>query len=222
MTPSEFVKALSRVRMDSVFNPYSDHCPIFDRENAAEIRSENLLVLLKATKKIRVHSLWIGRDLGYKGGRRTGIPLTDEIHLPRVSEAFGVRLLQATAGPPLSERTATFIWQILPSIPNQVFFWNVFPFHPFEAGQPLSNRCHTREERERCQQFLVQILEMLQPKQVVAIGRDAELALNQLKLKTLKKVRHPSYGGQSEFMKGMSDLYRVPIAGKQTVLDIAD
>jgi hypothetical protein len=213
MTPTKFVDALARVRMESVFNPYSERCPFFDLDDGAKIRKANLLVLLKASNRRGVHSVWIGRDLGYRGGRRTGIPLTDEVHLARVSEAFGVRLFQATAGPPLSERTATLIAQVLRSIPQQVFFWNVFPFHPFEPGQPLSNRCHTREERERCLQFLLQILEMLQPRQVVAIGRDAEIALCKLKL-AFNTVRHPSYGGQTEFIEGIEKLYNVSIKNR--------
>ena len=28
-----------------------------------------------------------------------------------------------------------------------VMLWNVFPFHPHEADDPMSNRCHTRSER---------------------------------------------------------------------------
>lgn len=217
MTPSKFVDALARVRMESVFNPYSERCPFFDREDAAEIRKANLLLLLKASSMRGIHSVWIGRDLGYRGGRRTGIPLTDEIHLPKVGAAFGINLFQATAGPPLSERTATIIWQALHSIPQQVFFWNVFPFHPFEPGQPLSNRCHTRKEEADCAQFLLQILEMLRPAQVVAIGRDAEAALCKLKLQ-FYTVRHPSYGGQTEFIEGIEKLYNVPIRNKRVSL----
>lgn len=222
MTPTEFVEALSQVHMRSVFNPYSDRCQIFDREDAAQIRRRNLIALLKASKELGVHSLWIGRDLGYKGGRRTGIPLTDEIHLPKIGDAFGVRLSQATSGPPVSERTATFVWQVIRSLPQYIFFWNVFPFHPYEPGHPLSNRCHTREERENCQEFLLQVLEMLKPKQVVAIGRDAEIALHRLSI-SFTTVRHPSYGGQSAFVEGMEQLYNVSLQARtESMFDLTN
>jgi len=31
------------------------------------------------------NTIWMGRDLGYRGGRRTGLALTDEAHLPLFS-----------------------------------------------------------------------------------------------------------------------------------------
>jgi uracil-DNA glycosylase len=217
MTPNRFVEALTKIRMESVFNPYSERCPHCDLEDAASIRRGNLLMLLKVISKKKVHSIWVGRDLGYRGGRRTGIPLTDEANLTKVSEVFGVKLLQATSGPPQSERTATLIWQVLRFVPKSVFFWNVFPLHPFTPGEPFSNRCHTREEGEKCQQFLVQLLDMLQPKLIVTIGRDAEAALNELKI-SFKPVRHPSYGGQSEFVEGIERLYGVSVNTKNLSL----
>lgn len=210
MTLLQLIKQLASVRMDSVFNPYSEQCPFFDRENAHEIRRHNLSILLKTVKEHGVHSVWLGRDLGYRGGRRTGIPLTDEIHLHMMSQVYGIRLNQATVGPPLQERTAKLIWQVLPLLSQRVFFWNVFPLHPFEPGQPLSNRSHNREEGEIGRYFLMQVLEMLQPKQVVAIGRDAQSALERLNV-PFSTVRHPSYGGQTEFLAGMQHLYNVSL-----------
>lgn len=210
MTPSELLEKLESVRKDFVFNPYSERCPVFDRANAPEIRKQNLSLLLNAGVKRGVHSIWLGRDLGYRGGRRTGIPLTDEIHLHMMSQAFGIELNQATAGPPLREKTATLIWQVLPLLSQQVFFWNVFPFHPFEPGQPFSNRCHNREEGEIGRYFLMEVLGMLQPKQVVAIGRDAQSTLKKLNV-PFSTVRHPSYGGQAEFLEGMEDLYNISL-----------
>jgi hypothetical protein len=50
--------------------------------------------------------MWIARDLGYRGGRRTGVPLADDVHLPLVGQLLGgVELQRATKGPLIAERT---------------------------------------------------------------------------------------------------------------------
>ncbi|WP_347400367.1 uracil-DNA glycosylase family protein [Sphingomonas paeninsulae] len=86
--------------------------------------------------------------------------------------------------------------------------WNVFPFHPHEADAPLSNRCHTRSERVATWALLQSLIEMLRPRQIVAIGRDAQMALGELSIPT-RAARHPSYGGQNEFMATMHALYGI-------------
>ena len=53
---------------------------------------------------------------------------------------------------------------------------------------------------------LFTILDMLRPRRVIAIGRDAQKALADMSL-DCHAVRHPSYGGQSEFISGMCALY---------------
>jgi hypothetical protein len=151
--------------------------------------------------------VWIARDLGYRGGRRTGLALTDEWHLDAHANLFGaLPLARATKGPLVGERTAKIIWQVLKDVDRPVFLWNVFPLHPHERGDPMSNRCHTRFERQACRPLLTWLLDTLRPKTVVAIGRDAQLALADLDVDS-EKVRHPSYGGQSEFIAGVDELY---------------
>lgn len=206
MKPSAFVEALSAVQLDAVFNPYSDRCEVYDRADAPKRRRANLRAFLEALSDDEVDSIWIARDLGYRGGRRTGLPLTDEMHLETFGELYGLSLSRATKGPPMAERTATIIWSVLQQIRRPVFLWNVFPLHPFEPGDPLSNRCHTRAERDMFSDVLFTLLDMLRPRRVVGIGRDAQKALADMSL-DCHAVRHPSYGGQSEFIRGMFALY---------------
>lgn len=206
MTPSAFVEALGAVQLDSVFNPYSDRCPLHDRADAPKRRKANLLAFLESASKAEVDSIWIARDLGYRGGRRTGLPLTDEMHLETFGDVYGLSLSRATKGPPMAERTATVIWQVLSQVNRPVFLWNVFPLHPYEPGEPLSNRCHTRAERDLFKDVLFTLLDMLRPRRLVGIGRDAQNALSDLTL-DCHAIRHPSYGGQSEFIQGMCGLY---------------
>ena len=216
MVPRSFVKALSRIRLDGVFNPYRDRCRLCDRADADLRRRSNLRALLDAASRTRIDSLWIARDLGYRGGRRTGLPLTDEEHLPALAQAYGgLALRRATRGPPVAERTAAMTWEMLARIDRPVFLWNVFPLHPFEPGNPLSNRRHTRAERRICQDLFFALLDILQPRLLVAIGKDAQDALQELDL-NYHPVRHPSYGGKMAFFEGMAKLYGAPQAGTES------
>jgi hypothetical protein len=53
---------------------------------------------------------------------------------------------------------------------------------------------------------LLTLIQMLQPRRLVAIGRDAQQALSDLGHESIA-VRHPSYGGQSDFILGVCELY---------------
>ena len=221
MTPKTFVSALAAADLPSVFNPWRDRCELHDRRDAAARRRSNLERVLSAALDVQVETIWVARDLGYRGGRRTGVPLTDEIHLTQASALMGgIALERATDGPAVAERTAAIVWQVLNRIGKPVMLWNVFPFHPHEAGDPMSNRCHTRAEREATWPLLQSLMAMIQPKRIVAIGRDAHMALEGLDI-PITAIRHPSYGGQREFIDGMFDLYgiaEVPIASPELPL----
>lgn len=211
----EFVELVAALRFDDAFNPYSDLCSDFDRPDAARIRRHNLIMVLEAAIDRGVDSIWVARDLGYRGGRRTGLALTDEVHLSAHADLLGTApLARSTNGPVMAERTATVIWQMLIAIRQPVFLWNVFPLHPHAAGDPMSNRCHTRGERLACRHVMVGLIHLLSPSRVLAIGRDAQLALEDLGV-TAEKVRHPSYGGQAEFIAGVSTHYGLDAADTQ-------
>lgn len=210
MNTAQFVEKLADLSFKDAFNPYSDACDAFDQDDAPAIRRTNLKLVLDAAIEGKVDSIWIARDLGYRGGRRTGLALTDEAHLTDHSVLYGdLPLVRATKGPALAERTASVIWQTLNRIQRPVFLWNVFPLHPHEPGDPQSNRCHTRFERNACRPLLTWLLEALNPRVVVAVGRDAQLALADLGIEAMQ-VRHPSYGGQSDFISGIEGLYDLP------------
>jgi uracil-DNA glycosylase len=207
ISPKSFAEALAGTRLPSVFNPYADCCPIHDRADAARVRRRNLTRCLDAALAARVDTIWIARDLGYRGGRRTGLPLTDEIHLNQAATFMGgISLDRATRGPVVAERTAAVIWSVLSKICEPVVLWNVFPLHPHEPDDPFSNRCHTRSEREVTWPLLVALIQMIKPRRIVAIGRDAGMALTGFDIE-VEIVRHPSYGGQTEFVSGLRRIY---------------
>lgn len=206
-TPRSFAEVLAQTRLPSVFNPYADCCPTHDRADAARVRRRNLVRCLEAAIATQVDTIWIARDLGYRGGRRTGVPLTDEVHLNQAAALMGgISLDRATRGPVVAERTAAIVWSVLTRIGEPAVLWNVFPLHPHEADDPFSNRCHTRAEREATWPLLTALIAMIKPRRIVAIGRDAGMALSGLDI-TVEVVRHPSYGGQAEFISGVNHIY---------------
>lgn len=206
----KFVQALSTITLEHVFNPYADRCALHDRSDAPSRRQKNLALSLNTAIDLEVRTIWIARDLGYRGGRRTGLALTDEVHLESYSRLFrGLQVAKATKGPAVAERTAAVIWSMLMRLEEPVFLWNVFPLHPHEPDEPMSNRCHTKREREACDRFLHEILDLLQPDTVVAIGGDAHRAVEELGVESIQ-VRHPSYGGQNTFIAQIEELYALP------------
>lgn len=216
MNSTSFVKKLAKLQFKDTFNPYADGCEEFDRGDAARIRRANLELVINAALDVSVDSLWIARDLGYRGGRRTGLALTDEAHLSDHAHLYGnLPLRRATLGPIVAERTARVVWQTIREINRPVFLWNVFPLHPHEPNDPLSNRCHTKSEREACRPLLTWLITNLRPKLIVAIGRDAGGALENMGV-TAEQVRHPSYGGQGEFIQGIRSLYGLAPADRST------
>jgi len=221
MTITSFIRDLAAFEGERVFNPYAQRCEKYDRFDAARIRRRNLNELMKSAIEGGASTIWVARDLGYRGGRRTGLALTDEAHLSCLAEVFEADKIQrATKGPLVAERTATVIWRMLARIDEPVMLWNVFPFHPHEAGDPMSNRCHTRAEREAAAPFLEALIEMLKPTKLVAIGRDAACALEGLPI-PIYQARHPSYGGQNEFIEQIETLYGLtPEPPRQGRLDL--
>jgi hypothetical protein len=207
MTPETIVAALSAIRMPDVFNPYLHTCPVHDRPDAAATRRTNLTVFLRAARSLKIETLWMGRDLGYRGGRRTGLALTDERHLPVFASLYGgSSVAQATMGPAIAERTAAEIWSAISELAAPPFLWNVFPFHPYESGEPFTNRRFTNKELMLVHATNQALIDWLGIKRIVAIGQDAaqySLAFGV----DVVTVRHPSYGGVTDFRQGIQALY---------------
>lgn len=210
MTPTSFVNALANLSLENVFNPYADTCPIHDRAEAASFRRTNLRTYLSASAKIGVDTIWMGRDLGYRGGRRTGLALTDEVHLAEMAKLYpGCSSRQATKGPATNERTAAEIWGVLKVIKRPPLLWNVFPLHPHEANKPLTNRRFTAVELAQVAELNSSLIKWLGVRRIVAIGQDAANYATSFGIEVIQ-VRHPSYGGVKDFRGGMRRLYDIP------------
>ena len=152
--------------------------------------------------------LWIGRDLGYRGGRRTGLAFTDDVHLGDHSDRWQLNFERPTIGKMVTEMSATFVWKILNQLDVAIFLWNLFPLHSHNRNNPFSNRKHNKQERCVGEEFLVELTSLLRPEMLIPIGNDAAAATQRIFDKSkIKPVRHPSYGGCATFQNQMFGIY---------------
>ncbi len=215
MNPAQFIKRLRGLSFENTFNPYRDRCPVHDLDDAPQRRSEILLALLSAALDRGVDSLWVGQELGHLGGRRTGLALTDDIYFDMHLERWGLSCEQPTKNPVVVECTAATVWGLLARIQKAVFLWNVFPLHTHKPGNCFSNRSHNPVERKTGEKVLSDLILLLKPGRLIALGNDAHKVTKRVAQRSpyqyeVHKVRHPSRNGQMQFLREMQELYLSP------------
>ena len=151
----------------------------------------------------------VGEAPGYNGCARTGIPFSSQRLL--AEEVIpgllfgGANGFRVTAGRAAHEQTAASMWQLLAPYRVIPLMWNAYPFHPHRPGDLHSNRKPGVREIRDGQGYLLELLELFGIERVVGVGRSAQLALNMAGVDHAS-VRHPSYGGKTEFMAGMEGI----------------
>jgi uracil-DNA glycosylase len=155
--------------------------------------------------------LLVGEAPGYRGCRLTGVPFTSE-HillsglepLGLFGEARGYRKTNEFEKP-WKEASARIIWDTLVTTSSIPLIWNAFPFHPFKLGDEKSNRKPTTTEIIKGQDFLHELIRLFNIKIIVAVGNTANSSLKSMGI-ACEKVRHPSYGGKTQFTSGITDI----------------
>lgn len=191
-----------------------------ERGNA--IRRSNLRRYLCEMEGIGPRLLLVGEAPSYRGGRLTGIAFVSEtVMLAGVPIARGsARILgadrgyrKATPGATCStEASATMVWQTIRDIEPLPLLWNAFPFHPFHAGNPASNRAPAAGELAIGRPLVAALVRLFDIEQVVAVGNSASASLRGLGI-AHETVRHPSQGGKQKFVAGMARLSQSSAGG---------
>lgn len=156
----------------------------------------------------------IGEAPGYRGCAITGVPFTARDLLQTDLGRWGLFAGRgfesgATLGGAEREITASVVWQAaLEHLAAPPVTWNAFPFHPHPAGNGLANRSLTAKDLAGGQAYLGALLGLFPGVPVVAMGRQAERALEMLGVATSGTLRHPAHGGATAFASGLAALAR--------------
>jgi uracil-DNA glycosylase len=187
-----------------LLNFYSSPDTLIELPQAAFMRRLNLRSWLQSLPELP-GVLLVGEAPGWRGCRFSGVPFTSEAQLAAACLPFDGQRTSRFARP-AQEATASVFWRELLPYHGQFFAWNVLPIHPHLAGQPLTNRNPGRGEIDRFLPLLDEIIHILKPQQVVAVGSCASQAINRLGY-PVTPIRHPARGGAAAFRAGVLEIF---------------
>jgi uracil-DNA glycosylase len=189
---------LSRATIGATFNQFREMGPD-DVAEAPAIRLANLRRYLMERDHADV--LAVGEAAGYQGMHWSGIAFTSEFDLLRWGEPYR---RSSRRQRPWKEPSGTIVHGLLDELGAElrVILWNTVPTHPFLPGQPLSNRRPIRPEVAAGLPYAQRLIDILQPRLVVGVGRIAADTLGSRAV----YVRHPAQSGATAFRAGMRAL----------------
>lgn len=188
---------------DHVFNPWSEVNHHFDDHGGPLARRERLLQHMDCDAKL----ILCGEAPGYQGCAWSGIPFTSERllcegHIPRIATTSRL----SSRPRPWSEPSATTVWKTLYklNLAESTVLWNAFPWHPHKPNIEASNRKPTSAEVAAGADILSRFASLYPNARIVAVGQVAADAIQRIGLPLAGAVRHPSYGGATEFADGLA------------------
>lgn len=192
--------------MPNVHNLFSNRTP------DGVIRLANLKRYFEQVLAGDPDTLLIGEAPGYQGTYRTGVPFCSESILLGPKNRHGLfggeqnGYQRVYEGERLwKEPSATVVQRTLDELPKLPLIWATFPLHPHKPGIELSNRTPNAAEVALGAELLGELIGILQPKQLFAVGNIAEKCLSGLGIQTVK-IRHPSHGGATLFHDQLLEL----------------
>ena len=180
------IDAVTQADIGATFNQF--RCSDGDdrAHDAPSIRRDNLHAYLGA----RLHApvLFVAEAGGWRGARYSGLSLFSERQFG--TDEPGLRYSSRHPGG-WSEPSATVVQAAIAPWKFDVVLWNLVPTHPRRDGDPHTNRTPTRAETREGEPFMRELIDVLQPRHLGAIGLVAARALGP----DVPMVRHPSHGG---------------------------
>jgi hypothetical protein len=191
------LRELPTVAIGATFNHFRDAGPD-DVPDAPAIRLANLRYYLEERREADV--IAVGEAAGYQGMRWSGIAFTSERDLLR----WGPPYQPTCRSRRWSEPSGTIVHGLLDELgaERRVILWNTVPTHPHLPGRPLSNRRPVRAEILQGLAYARRLIEIVQPRLLVGVGRIATEALDDRAV----YVRHPAQSGATAFRTGMRDI----------------
>jgi hypothetical protein len=199
----QLVEDLTGCAIGSTFNLFRDEVPGLDVKGGAARRRENLLRYLKARSKAEI--IAVGEAAGYRGMRFSGIAFTSERTLASWGGPYAPSSIRLGGW---TEQSATIVHRVLGELgaEERVLLWNTVPTHPHPLGKPLKNRKPRKAEIEAGASYGRRLIDIVQPRIVVAIGRVAESSLDKSSPYGVHYARHPANGGAAKFRDDMRRL----------------
>ena len=192
------LRDLSTATIGATFNEFRE-VGSDDLRDAPAIRLANLRHYLD--ERTGADVVAIGEAAGYQGMRWSGIAFTSEYDLLR----WGAPYRRSSRRPrPWKEPSGTIVHGVLEELraERRVILWNTVPTHPSLPGQPLSNRRPTRAEILAGVPYARRLIEIVQPRLLVGVGRIAAKTLGDRAV----YVRHPAQAGATAFRRGIRAL----------------
>lgn len=157
----------------------------------------------------RKRILLVGEAPGYKGCMLTGVPFSSGRIYQEIEHPFLLSLKdRLTLKTSAAENTASIVWRYLATNNQLPLFWNAFPFHPHAVGDKKSNRPPTRTEVGQGTEYLNRLNDLFEPEVVVGVGRKGASAVHAaFPTRNVVSVRHPSFGGKADFIRGMNAIF---------------
>ena len=184
------VDQLITERIGDTFNQYA-HGGDADRDprTAPGVRAANLRAYLRERASAPV--LLVAEAAGWRGARYSGLALFSERMIDETATPY--RRTSTRPGG-FAEASATVIQGVLGQggWTDAVLIWNVVMTHP-RGAQPHSNRPPRRGEVEAGRRLLDELLSIVAPRHVLAVGRTAQAALPAGL--DAPAIRHPAQSG---------------------------
>lgn len=186
---------LTTAVVGDTFNQFREAGPD-DVAEASAIRLANLRHYLR--QRDRADVIAVGEAAGYQGMRWSGIAFTSEFDLLRWGHPYR---RSSRRDRPWKEPSGTIVHGVLEQFGAElrVILWNTVPTHPQVRRRPLSNRRPSRAEIVQGLIYAQRLIEIVQPRVLVGVGRIAEEALGERAV----YVRHPAQSGATAFRNGM-------------------